>query len=139
MEFIECSRCQNRSNATHKCVHCIRNYCFSCLSAHHHYEVKHEIMNNIQLIDGILQSFLHHAHNQIEWTTHLAKDRSRLNEYLQVIKKSPESQPMILTPSHEWLKHVNQLILKRRYHIFANCSKKNVATSGSKRLRTLSS
>ena len=65
-----------------QCYHGLKLFCRQCLIRHHHNDVKGEFMNMIKRIDEILAQFLHHAHNQTEWTEHLIEDHSSLTPYI---------------------------------------------------------
>lgn len=86
-------------------------------------EVKQEFEEMIGKIDEILKRFLHHAHNQTEWTEHLTKDRRKLEFYVKYIENSLKSYPIYSLPKFQWVYHVQRLICKTTYAIEEDCFK----------------
>lgn len=123
-QSIKC-KCSTELQSTklNKCVHCSTPFCYSCLLIHHHNEIKYEFMNMIEQIDKILAKFLHHAHNQTEWTDHLEKDRQELQEFIQFIDYSHKNLSIRGLPDEKWVTHVQLLIYNNRSAIFENCHK----------------
>lgn len=120
--IIQCVACSQTipCNAA-QCPHCLVKYCSECLIRHQNYDVKNEFIDMIKRIDEILTRFLHHAHNQTDWTDHLTSDRKRLEIYIELIENHRKNSPMAFLPNHQWVDHVNCLIRKTRFSITENC------------------
>ncbi|CAF3044114.1 unnamed protein product [Rotaria socialis] len=107
----------------YQCCHCLTFYCYHCLTKHHHIDVKLEFMDLIKRIDEILAKFLHHAHNQTEWTDHLSEDRKLLQTYIEFIDTYYTHFAVPVLPDSQWVYHVKDLIDNRKYAIYEVCGK----------------
>jgi hypothetical protein len=123
-EAIQCAYCsQSITTNVYQCSHCLMTSCYQCLIKHHHHDVKNEFMDMIKQIDEILARFLHHAHNQTEWTDHLTEDRKRLEIFIEIIADYYPYLPIPTLPDFQWVNHVKFLIRKNSYEINENCCK----------------
>lgn len=123
-EIRKCELCTLlTSTNSYQCPHCLALFCSECLIKHHHYTVKYEFIDMVNQIDEILKRFLHHAHNQTEWTDHLTKDREQLQNYIRYIEKYYKHLPIIALPSSQWVAHVKSLISKSSFAIYEDCFK----------------
>ena len=121
-EIVDCGRCSQLSTRqTYQCSHCLIPFCYSCLTKHHHEDVKHEFAELIQRIDAILAKFLHHAHSQSEWTSHLEEDRNRLEIYIRHIETSYVQYPILTLPNYRWVDHIRSLICQSYFAIYEDC------------------
>jgi hypothetical protein len=118
----ECGAC-SKSTSVHpyQCSHCCLLFCYQCLIKHHHTGVKDQLVDMVDQIDKILARFLHHAHNQTEWTDHLTDDRRRLKCDINYIERCPKYQPILSLPNFFWLNHVNSLIRNDSFAIREKC------------------
>lgn len=123
-DTVECVVCtQLITNQSYECSHCLMPFCYQCLAQHHQTNVKHEFITMLHRIDEIQAKFLHHAHNQTEWTNHLAIDRDRLECYIQHIENSHRQHPILHLPDYRWISHVHSLIYKTSFAIYEDCLK----------------
>lgn len=121
-DLIKCYDCSRTiSRRPYECSHCLFSFCYSCLIEHHHTEVTKDLIELIGNIDVILSQFLHRAHSQTDWTTHLEDDRLRLEQYLRYIHLSPRYMSVTNVPTYSWLRHVDELIDKDEDAIFESC------------------
>lgn len=123
-EIVECIICtQIITHRSYECSHCLMPFCYQCLANHHHTHVKNEFTEMLHRIDAIHAQFLHHAHNQTEWTGHLTEDRNRLEMYIQLITNSYTQYPILTLPNYRWISHVHSLISKCGFAIYEDCLK----------------
>lgn len=123
-EIVECIRCSRLiASQSPECSHCLMPFCYQCLIKHHHVDVRNEFIEMTHRIDKILAQFLHHAHNQTEWTCHLADDRNRLENYIRYMDNSYKQYPILTLPNYLWISHVHCLICKSVYSISEDCCK----------------
>ena len=121
-DIFNCETC-SKTNGSHQCTHCLSRYCYQCLIKHHHNDIKQEFTDLIKRIDQILDRFLHHAHNQTEWTDHLTNDRRHLEIFIRYIDTSFKQYPISSLPTFQWIYHVQRLISKTFYAIDESCCK----------------